>query len=196
MSACPCGEVTVVVPAHLPRFRNGCLDRALASVTAQQSVPRAVAVEKDCTHAGAAATRNAGLAKVTTEWVAFLDSDDTMNPEHLRLLTAHQRETGADLVYPWFDVVGGTDPFPDREGQPFDPELMRTRNTVPVTVLVRTDLLRDAGGFQPKGPPENPCDDWGAWEALLAAGAVFSHLDRRTWKWIWGDNTSGRGDRW
>jgi glycosyltransferase involved in cell wall biosynthesis len=187
--------ITVAIPAHLPRVGKE-LHRALDSVQMQQRCPDGLAVAIDSTHAGAAVTRNRALAMVTTEWTAFLDSDDTMNPEHLKLLEEHQKQTGADVVYPWFDVVGGFDPFPDMEHEPFSAEVLKTRNTIPVTVLARTELLMDVGGFQPKGPAENPCDDWGCWDALVAAGARFSHLDRRTWNWIWGSNTSGRGDAW
>lgn len=192
--------VTVVIPVHPPRFFT-TLDRALRSVWEQLYVPQAVIVEVDLAHAGAAATRNLGLEQVTTEWVAFLDSDDQLRPGHLAGLHDMARETGADLVYPWFDVANGWDPFPDRFGQPFDPEVLRTRNTIPVTVLARTELVRAVGGFRPKGPPENPCDDWGCWEAMLAAGGRFVHLPERTWIWHWhrsatDGNTSGRGNAW
>lgn len=188
--------ITVVLPVHPPRFHT-TLDRAMRSVWEQTRPPETVVVEMDYAHTGAAATRNRGLSYVDTELVAFLDSDDQLKPEHLAVLEQHLLETGADLVYPWFDVVQGWDPFPDREGQPFDPEVLAVRNTIPVTVLTRTGLLRSVGGFQPLGPPDNPCDDWGAWKAMVAAGAQFSHLNQRTWYYHWGtSNTSGRGDVW
>lgn len=193
--------ITVAVPVHGPRLHT-TLDGALRSVWEQTRPPDAVAVAVDSTHAGAAATRNRALSMVRTEWTAFLDSDDLLAPGHLEQLERHQQETGADVVYPHFTVIlaggaTGPDPFFDREGQPFDPELLKTRNTIPVTVLARTRMLLDVGGFAPKGPPDNPCDDWGCWEKLVAHGARFSALNARTWYWRWlGDNTSGRGDRW
>ncbi len=57
------------------------------------------AVEYDHEHTGAAATKNRGLAKVTTEWVAFLDDDDQFKPEHLEKLREAQLDSGADVVY-------------------------------------------------------------------------------------------------
>jgi glycosyltransferase involved in cell wall biosynthesis len=188
--------ITVVVPVHPPRFHT-TLDRALRSVWEQTLAPDAVVVTVDHDHAGAAATRNRGLLQVATEWTAFLDSDDQLMPDHLEQLTAHQRATGADLVFPYGTVVGGWDPFAAYEGKPFDPVELETFNRIPVTVLARTSLLVAAGGFRPKGPPENPCDDWACWEALVAAGGTISHLNRRTWYYHHGGgNTSGRGDVW
>lgn len=190
--------ITVVVPVHLPRFHS-TLDRALRSVWEQVLVPDAVVVSVDRGHDGAATTRNRGLEMVATEWVAFLDSDDQLMPNHLSALAQRQRETGADLVFPHFTVTGpgAFDPFAAYEGVPFDPGSLAVYNRIPVTVLVWTALLRDVGGFQPLGPPDNPCDDWGAWRALAAAGGVISHLNLRTWYWHWHPgNTSGRGDAW
>lgn len=188
--------ITVVIPT-IPTRRQTYLHRSLDSVLQQALSPDAVIVEVDHGHRGAAETRNRGLAKVTTEWVAFLDDDDEFLPDHLARLRAHAVTTDADMVYPWFDVPEGFDPFPDREGQPFSATVLETRNTIPVTVLAKTETIKQVGGFQPIGPPDNPCDDWGAWKALAAAGAKIEHLNRRTWLWHWhGGNTSGRGDAW
>jgi glycosyltransferase involved in cell wall biosynthesis len=197
--------VTVVVPVHPPRLHS-TLPAALASVWEQTVLPDSVVIAVDTGHDGAAATRNRGLWQVGTEWTAFLDSDDLLRPFHLEALLAHAQATGADLVYPWFDVIDGWDPFPDMEHAPFDGAMLAHRNYIPITVLVRTGLLRAAGGFRNLNdslePDASPCEDLGAWQALLAAGARFEHLDRRSWLWRWfrtasGDgNTSGRGDRW
>lgn len=189
--------VTAVIPAIPPRVGDGKLSRALASVMQQTRAVDAISVHVDHDRLGAAANRTRALEQVRTEYSALLDDDDEWGPDHVALLWRHAQETQADLVYSWFNVPGGFDPWPHREGQPFDREALRSENYVPITVLVRTDLLRAVGGFTPKGPPDNPCDDWGTWNALLAAGAKFEHLNRRTWTWNWhGANTSGRPDRW
>lgn len=188
--------VTAVIPSIPPRAGRE-LHRAIDSVLQQERPVDGISVVLDHEHRGSAKTRSRALSGVGTEWSALLDDDDEWNTDHVRLLLEHAEETGADVVYPWFTVPEGWDPWPYREGQPFDEELLRTVNYIPITVLVRTELLWDAGGFTPKGPPDNPCDDWGTWERLLAAGATFSHLNRRTWIWHWhGGNTSGRPDKW
>ena len=72
---------------------------------------------------------------VHTPYVAYLDDDDRLKPNHLELLEHELRRTHADLVFPWFDVVGGDDPFPANEGRPFDPD---KPVQIPVTFLART----------------------------------------------------------
>lgn len=188
--------VTAVIPSIPPRVETH-LHRALDSVLHQTRPVSNISVHIDHEHIGAARARTRALSGVGTEWTALLDDDDEWYPEHIGALMDHAADTGADLVYPWFDLHEGMDPWPDRFGQPFDEERLRRYNYIPITVLVRTDLLWDAGGFTPKGPPVNPCDDWGTWEKLIASGAKFEHLPRRTWRWHWhAGNTSGRGDRW
>lgn len=191
--------VTAVMPVHAPRFGTPLFDAALSSIRWQERTVDAISVAVDTTHAGAAATRNAALEGVTTVWTAFLDSDDQWRPQHIGSLLRAAEDTGADVIYPWFTIIpGGADPWPEREGQPFDEKILREQyNYVPVTTLVRTKLIKKVGGFRPKGPPQNPCDDWGTWDALLDEGAVFHHLNERTWFWRWHPgNTSGRGDVW
>lgn len=171
--------ITVVIPTIAGR--ETLLERALASVEAQ-SIPCQVVVELDSNRPGPAATRNRALAKVDTEWVAFLDDDDEFLPNHLRACLRHAVLAGADVVYPYFDI-DGVDHI-GCFGLPFDPTLLRRRNFIPVTVLVRTELVRSVGGFVDH-PDEygQPCEDWGLWLRLLDAGACFSHLPQRTWLW-------------
>jgi glycosyltransferase involved in cell wall biosynthesis len=76
--------ITVVIPSIPSRAKM--LDRALASVKAQTLRPERVVVEFDDDRLGAAATRQRGLEKVTTPWVAFLDDDDEFLPGHLYAL--------------------------------------------------------------------------------------------------------------
>jgi len=183
-------SITVVIPTIAEHA--DLLPRAVASAQRQTLAPKAIELQLDRDREGAAATRNRALERVTTEWVAFLDADDEFRPNHLRACARNAALTGADLVYPWFDC--------DAEdkigmfGVPFDPVLLRKRNYIPVTVLVRTELVRKVGGFQDH-PDDNgdPCEDWGLWLALLDAGAVFSHLPQRTWIWHNGAGTRGRG---
>jgi glycosyltransferase involved in cell wall biosynthesis len=181
-----CGDVTVVIPSIPPR--REMLQRALNSVLAQTCPPRAISVMLDHNGDGACATRNAGLATVQTEWVAFLDDDDEFLPNHIGALLATAHETGAALVFPRWEGINRQmfrafwRPF----DEPMRDTLLRTQNFIPVTVLARVDALRAVGGFEPP-PGHDPatpvCEDWGCWIKLLNAGYTFAHHPQATWRW-------------
>jgi len=193
--------VTVVTPSIPPRART-LLPRAMDSVLRQDHPVDGISIAVDTAHEGSAVTRNRALEGVTTEWAAFLDDDDTLRPGHIGSLLTAAQEFGADVIYPWFTVPSGFDPFPEYEGQPFNEHALRKiQNYIPVTLLVRTELAMSVGGFEDRNksrePGASPCDEWGLWLKLLDAGAVFHHLNERTWYYHWHPgNTSGRGDRW
>jgi hypothetical protein len=191
-------DITVVIPTIPPRAR--LLTRALESAAVQTLTPAAIIVEVDDTGTGAAATRNRALERVETEWVAFLDDDDELLPDHLLTLALAQRHTGADLLWPWFTVAGGSDPFPQHRGRQWDPA---DPHQFPINVLVRTELLEAVGGFTtiPDGARDQDGhrtgEDWHLWLALSAAGARFHHVDAQTWTWHHhAGNTSGLPSRW
>lgn len=183
--------ITVVIPT-IPT-RAALLARAVASVEAQTLPPAVVIVEHDHDREGPAVTRNRALERVQTSHVAFLDDDDILYPDHLRLLARFARLGQFDVAYPGYDC--DDDPV-NMFGIPFSAAFLRRRNFIPVTVLARTEKVREAGGFQPQ-PDENgdPCEDWGLWLAMLRSGARFGHLPQKTWRWNTG-GTRGRTDRW
>lgn len=177
---------TVAIPTIPPRSQ--LLERALVSAHAQ-TVPVAVVVAVDEDREGEWTTRNRALALVETEWTAFLDDDDELLPGHVEMLLARQRETGADVVYPWFAVVwddGHEDPkwgAPVGFDMPFDAGRLRSANYIPVTTLVRTSLALEVGGFPEPGPPHAQMVDWGFLLRMVDAGASFAHLPAVTWAW-------------
>jgi glycosyltransferase involved in cell wall biosynthesis len=170
--------VAVAIPCHEVRARGGLLDEAIASVNAQTRLPDQLVVAYDDGTGGCGGTRNRALAGVTTDWVAFFDSDDVMYPPHLEKLLRKAERTGADLIYPWYDKPGVFDPHADREGKTFDERILRMGNFIPVPVLVRTEAVRAVGGFRGINGHE-----WEVWKAMLDQGAKFAHLPVRTWLW-------------
>lgn len=184
--------ITVVIPSIPPR--KGLLKRAIGSVLGQTLPAAAISVAVDLEREGSAKTRNRALAAVQTTWAAFLDDDDQFLPQHLELLAACAESSGADVVYPWPQMLGAGDPRPDRFGVPFDAEELRRGSYIPVTSLVRTGLAQRVGFRCPRG---SDYDDWGFYLGLLDLGVKFVHLPQRTWIWrVEGQNTSGRPDRW
>lgn len=182
--------ITVCIPTIPPRA--DLLQRAIVSVLTQTHQAEGIHVEVDVHRRGAGATRNQAMLSVQTPWTAFLDDDDTMRPNHLQRLFETAMETDADLVFPWFDVKGGRDPFPQFEGLPWDSERPRM---FPVTILAKTEMLISVGGFGPPNPTAG--DDWPFWQQINASGAKIVHLNERTWIWHHDSgNTSGLPDRW
>jgi hypothetical protein len=187
--------VTVVIPTIPPRAH--LLARAAVSAMRQTRPPAAFSIAVDTDHEGAWATRNRALWNVGTEWTAFLDDDDEMYAFHLETLLDLAAETSAGLVWGWFDVAGGQDPFPMHRGREFDPD---NPHIVPITYLVRTAVLHRAvaatGGFL--------ADEAGAWDnqdqplfVEMARIGGTACIERATWRWHHhATNTSGLPTRW
>jgi glycosyltransferase involved in cell wall biosynthesis len=180
--------IAAVIPAHPARVANGMLDRALKSVFAQTLPAAEVHVAVDLEQHGAAITRQRALDAVTTEWAAFLDSDDEWLPHHLRTLFDHARAEGADFAFAWFEPVGGPDPL-GHFGLPFNPA---TPHHTTITVLVRTELARRVG-FTPAAAGDRfGNEDWRWLGGICQTGARMIHVPERTWRWhMHTSNTSG-----
>lgn len=182
--------VASVTPTVPPRLGGPLIRRALNSIADQKRPANEEIIQVDWERAGPAATRNAAIDRVDSDWVAFLDDDDWWYPHHLRNCLYRARVTDADLVYPNYEWVEDGRVTPDplrRMGKPFDAGRLRAGNFIPITVVVRTALLRKVGGF-PTG--ENAplmgrqrCEDWGLWLRLLDAGARFEPLHQVTWRY-------------
>ena len=177
--------VGVAIPSIPSRERM--LARAVRSVIHQTRPCDELSIVLDEDGAGAASTRNRAWRQLTTDYVAFLDDDDEFLPDHLEQLLASAELHGADMVYPWFEVVGGVDPYPHRFGQPFDPD-----NPIQTTIvcLWRRTALETIGGFPTVGRTADKDalghrkgEDLLAVEALIAAGGSIVHLPARTWRW-------------
>lgn len=181
--------ITVVVTT-IPE-RAQLLGRAVTSVQKGTVLPHTLIVASDVFGVGAAITRTRGLEMVDTEWVAFLDDDDEFGEHHLQRLMEKQIETGADMVFPWFYVMGGSDPFPDNFGREFD---LADPHQTTVTVLVRTEAALAVNGFlwEDGTDPLDPGQDEDGNRAgeefhfaikLARSGYKIAHLPERTWTW-------------
>jgi glycosyltransferase involved in cell wall biosynthesis len=189
-------SVGVAIPSIPPRTE--ILARALDSVAAQTRPVDAVSVAIDHRAQGATATRNRAWRALETEWIAFLDDDDEMLPQHIEKLLACAIDEAADMVYPWFSCDVG-DPFPHHLGLAWEPR--RPRQTT-ITCLWRREALEAIGGFPPhsrsKGPDGNWIgEDYLAVLALNDRGGKIVHLPERTWVWHQSEgSTCGLPERW
>jgi len=186
----------VVIPT---RDRRPLLARALRSVLAQQRVDVEVVVVDDgsgddtgayltaladprlvvISHGegqGVAAARNAGVARATGPWVAFVDDDDVWAPtklfSQLSALSAAPSAawacTDAVLVNADLEVMGP-------QHGPSEPDVadaLLARNVVPggaSGVVVATSLVREVGGFD---PGLATLADWDLWIRLALASPL------------------------
>lgn len=191
-------DITVVVTTFPERY--DVLGRAVASAANQTLPPEFIIVSVDGEREGAAATRTRGLSQVTTEWTAFLDDDDFLYPEHLEKLKVHADLTDADMVFPWFDVLGtGKDPFPMNEHKEWT---LEDPHQTTITMLVRTEAARGVGGFlgdeedidgqEVDAEGNRAGEDFRFVLRLAKAGARIEKLHERTWVWVHHtSNTSG-----
>lgn len=154
-------DVTVVVPcldeapsAMLTQLRTIVVDDG--SVT-PLTAPHGAELIRLPLNRGPGGARNAGLALVTSPYVAFVDADVDIEPEALLRLAMHLRDHRVAVVAPRVESGAGDTVLHrfERTHSPLDMGSAPARvaattrvSYVPAAVLVcRTEALRSVGGF-------------------------------------------------
>jgi glycosyltransferase involved in cell wall biosynthesis len=186
-------DVTMVIPTHVARMKNGMLERALRSVYAQTLQPDAISIAVDTLGEGAARTRQRALMAARTRYVAFLDSDDTLKPQHLKSLVDEALRLDAAYVFSWFEPVGMIDHV-GHFGKAFD---LHNPHLTTTTVLCRADIAQEIG-FTPQSNAGSVLgdEDWrfvqDFCQVAIERDLRMVHLPERTWEYHYhGRNTSG-----
>ena len=179
------GPISAIIPVHDRSERIGpCLESVLA-----QSEPAAEVIVVDdgsgaATRAvlagfgdrirvvelgenrGVAAARNAGVAAATSDWIAFLDSDDHWHPNKLagqrRFLSAHPYLRALQSEELWIRHgrrVNRKDYHAKPAGWIWSASLVRCLVTASA-LLVERRLLGELGGFDESLPV---CEDYDLW---------------------------------
>jgi glycosyltransferase involved in cell wall biosynthesis len=168
-------DVSVIVPTG---GRVELLRGALSSALAQEGVEHEVIVVVDAaireTEAALAALgdprvrslrtaggvgpangRNLGVGDAKGTWVSFLDDDDLWSPAKLRAQLDAAAAAGADWCYTEAVDIDETGRIVGEERPPAPDDLhreLRQANLIPAgasNLLIRTDVMRDIGGFDP-----------------------------------------------
>lgn len=196
-------DITIIIPS-IP-IRAQYLSDALQSVARQTHLPDQVLVRIANDKKSAPEQRDEMLSQVKTQWIACLDDDDYLLPNHLDVLLRCAKETEADMVYPWYTVEGGSDPFAHFFGVPWDNS---KPHQVPITNLYNTELVRSCGGWSNFGKfdvenvgtssdGQRAGEDYCLLLRMIEAGAKIVHIKEKTWVWRHHDkNTSGRPAVW
>lgn len=104
---------------------------------------------------GRATAANSGINAAQGEWIAFLDDDDTFEPEGLSLL-ARYIEWDKDLIYGQVQMVQmAADPEKIVKagifGEPFDADRLLLENYIPICAyLCKREVALAVGGFDPE----------------------------------------------
>lgn len=185
--------ITLAIPTIPPR--KACLVQAMASAMVNTMPPDAYAIAVDNNGEGADVTRQRALDMVKTPYVAFMDDDDELMDCHFADLMAHMEETGADMVYSWFVMNGGIDPFPATHYlNQFDPN---SPIETTITTLCRTEVAKAVGFNRIPERLYNTGEDHNFVLGLVKGGYKISHLVKRTWYYnVHGLNTGGLASNW
>lgn len=163
-----------VITASLPS-RSAMLAECAASVAAQTLPPVEHLISVDHARVGSSATRNRLVQAAGGTWIAIVDDDDVLFPNHLAALW--EERDRADIVYSFCEVTG-RDWTPNRT---FDANALRAGNYIPVTSLIKADVLRGLKGWASSS--EHGWEDWDLWLRALDAGFRFACVPEITWRY-------------
>jgi hypothetical protein len=149
--------------------------RAIAAdwIEAHPRIPAQLVVTEEN---GLGAARNVGVDFARAPFLLILDSGQELYPRCLDVLVGTLKampETA--FVYPIQQVIGAPDEFVEAGGDyllsclGWDPARMRLRNDIQAPALIRTDRLRQLGGFA-TDPRLNGFEDYDLWCRMAERG--------------------------
>lgn len=166
-------DVTVITPTISERHL--LLQQCIDSVRNQIEPVKDHLWMIDSEAYGPSYVRNELVKEARTQWVAFLDDDDLLYPNHFLLHAPYQNN--ADVIFSWGDQLfedGRRVLLPSR----YDPDtILSGNNTIPVTATVRKSVFEAVGGFS----LSERLEDWALWRDLIGIGARFQCIQQVTW---------------
>lgn len=165
-------EAAIVVATYGDEARWGALaEAAIASAEQQTVVSQTVYVHGDSLHEA----RNAGAAQTDSEWLIFLDADDTLDPHYVEQML---KGTG-DLRQP---MTLGVYPDGTTDAPVFIPPKasFADGNWMVIGTPVRRCFFEAAGGWSDEALYEDWALWWRCWLAGAEIGKAFGAIYRIT----------------
>lgn len=170
---------SVLVQLHAPDeiilVDDGSTDDTPAILAAYEARHKRMSVITLPSNRGAPVARNTGAHAASGDLLAFLDSDDSWQPEKLALqVPLLGRNPGSPAAFTGFRFV-----HPDgRDRRSHPPTLVTASDLYPRNVLggtssalIRRDAFMRSGGFLPDMPS---CQDWELWLRLAQFGPLVA----------------------
>lgn len=171
-------DVTVVVSTFGgdPKWKDLAHQRAIPSAKSF-GVPVIYNHGKTALHEA----RNAGLEQVETEFVCFLDADDTLAPgyfQHMSKVNGDLRPPSVNHVYERVTFVPRVVGLSGVHNHVCVGECLSDGNWLVVGTVAKTELLRKVGGWKEWGTAE----DWDLWLRCWLAGATITPVPQAVYR--------------
>lgn len=152
-------EVTVLISTFGDEDRWGPMAlAAMESLFNQTKRPRTVWSHRNDLQAA----RNDSAARAETEWLIFLDADDSLNDCYVEAMIDASGDIRRPSMQMVCDGVAG-EPFLPPEGD------LMISNFIPIGAMIRHDLFDQVGGFRDLPALE----DWALWRDMVKIGATI-----------------------
>lgn len=109
---------------------------------------------------GACAARNSGIKAASGEFIAGLDDDDEWLPERIEKMLEKYSDEYAFVYSESFNRQGNKNRIEKRPPFVTFEEMIKGRNLAGTQVLVRKNIIMEAGGFDERLPASQDYDMW------------------------------------
>ncbi len=125
---------------------------------------------------GVVKARNRLINEAHTDFLVFLDPDDEFEPNYiLEAAKVLEADRSVEILFPDVSIHDEIqDTISDRKTGPFDINFLKQVNTIPMSSIISSRLIKDLGGFSldfVNGP-----EDWDLWVRAALSNANARHL--------------------